>query len=102
MIDKLMFVQFIHPGGEHTPESGSVWNSGRHQRKFLLSDGSYLTKLETDPKQGKILFWGEWEPPAEVTATIAQPLHKGPLTIFSPWYYTPPGGTNTDPFVFGV
>ena len=41
------FVQFPHPGSEHTPRParlGTVmpWNTGDHRRKFLRAHGSCL------------------------------------------------------------
>ncbi len=41
MDDKLCFVQFIHPGGEHEPDDGlhKGWNKKVHKRKFLKRVG---------------------------------------------------------------
>ncbi len=77
MADKRLFVQFIHPGGEHTANAGRfrTWNVGPHKRKFLEIRGSYA-------KNGKALedmlyFWGEWEPESEIAKTVASPLPDG-------------------------
>ena len=73
-------VQFFHPGKEHGYDkkcsiNGSFykdWNvtvnrNGNpicHRRKFLLSEGSYIQNNKS--QEGKLLFWGEWEPPSRV------------------------------------
>ncbi|MDR0320968.1 MAG: hypothetical protein LBI28_05645 [Treponema sp.] len=66
-------VQFFHPGGEHgfdknRSKDGCLfkdWNNIKHQRKFLLNEGSYIKNEKKH--EGKLLFWGEWEPPSKVT-----------------------------------
>ncbi|MGO9166978.1 MAG: hypothetical protein ACLP56_08895, partial [Candidatus Sulfotelmatobacter sp.] len=64
MDDKLLFVQFPHPGGEHRPDGGSIkkWNRKphQHQRKFLKRAGRYISNGQI--VEGEMLFWGEWEP----------------------------------------
>jgi hypothetical protein len=102
--DKLCFVQFLHPGGEHVPEGSKVkpWNRGRHQRKFLKSSGRYLDRKEV--KDSEIVFWGEWEAESQVANQIEAPLPEGPHWVYEPYYVPPPsyrGLQNTDPFVFG-
>jgi len=44
MFERLCFVQFIHPGGEHEPDDGDLklWNCGAHRRKFMKARGRYL------------------------------------------------------------
>src|SRR5216684_1999705 len=103
MDDKLCFVQFIHPGGEHQPDDGlrKGWNRGNHRRKFLRQSGRYLagTRVET----GEMLYWGEWEPESEAQR-IDNPIDRGPRFIHVPYYVVPRsyrGLQNTDPFVFG-
>lgn len=104
MENKLCFVQFIHPGGEHRPDVGrfKAWNRSDHKRKFLESGGRFLRgdKLE----ESVIVFWGEWEPESEVVEEISRPLLHGPRYIYRPYYLMPDsyeGLQNTDPFVFG-
>jgi hypothetical protein len=59
--DKLCFVQFIHPAGEHEPDNGEhkEWKKGNHKRKFLKQGGTYIDKGRT--AKGEMAFWGEWE-----------------------------------------
>jgi len=119
MEDKLCFVQFMHPGGEHMPDTrghrnatmptgsgwmvGDVksWNAGDHKRTFMVNQGRYLA--DDDVHGGQIVFWGEWEPEAEVRQTNPWVNHL-PRHLFSP-YYVPlqpkEWRQNTDPFVFG-
>ena len=104
MDDRICFVQFLHPGGEHAPEVGSrkAWNTGKHRRKFLAIGGHYLER--NGPQNDEIVFWGEWEPESRVIADIVEPLPDGPRWVYQP-YYVPTaahrGLQNTDPFVFG-
>lgn len=104
MDDKLCFVQFLHPGGEHLPDTGrkKEWNTGDHRRKFLVSGGRYLQG--NHPHDDEIVFWGEWEPESRVIAEIEEPVPDGPRWVYQP-YYVPTaahrGLQNTDPFVFG-
>jgi hypothetical protein len=104
MDDKLLFVQFLHHGGEHKPDYClfKKWNKKDHQRKFLKRDGRYIAdgKLQ----EGEILFWGEWEPESIMERKIAAPILQGPHYIYQPFYVVPKsyeGLQNTDPFVFG-
>jgi hypothetical protein len=103
MDEKLCFVQFLHPGGEHGPDGGSIkgWNRKAHKRKFLVGPGRYIAgdKLLA----GEIEFWGEWEPESRVKA-IADPIPHGPHFVYEPYYVMPKSYAklqNTDPFVFG-
>ena len=106
MIDRLCFVQFIHPGGEHSPDDGRVkhWNRGPHKRKFLLSPGEYVDEGGARSRD-ELLFWGEWEAESEVIADFAgRQAFEGPRFLYEPFYSRPaPAGwrQNTDPFVFG-
>jgi hypothetical protein len=104
MDNRLCFIQFLHPGGEHDPEVGRMkaWNAGNHRRKFLKIPGRYLS--EKTPQDGEIVFWGEWEPESLVVAEMEDPLPDGPRWIHDPYYVTPASYRrlqNTDPFVFG-
>lgn len=104
MNEKLCFVQFLHPGGEHRPDDGVIksWNTKEHRRKFLVRPGKYVAGEKLI--EGQIEFWGEWEPESTVVETIADPIPRGPRFIYDPCYVLPnsyAGLQNTDPFVFG-
>jgi hypothetical protein len=101
MDDKLLFVQFPHPGGEHGEDLADwkCWNHDDHKRKFLRRAGKYAGCSKVQ----EILFWGEWEPESKVQR-IKNPLPCGPRSIHEPCYIVPGryrGLQNTDPFVFG-
>jgi hypothetical protein len=103
MDDKLCFVQFIHPGGEHEPDDGlqKRWNTNVHKRKFLKRAGRYVANEKVGG--GEMLFWGEWEPESDAQR-IVSPIPHGPRFIYEPYYVVPKsyhGLQNTDPFVFG-
>ncbi|MGD1156415.1 MAG: hypothetical protein ABSA41_11350 [Terriglobia bacterium] len=107
MDDKLLFVQFPHPGGEHRPDNGLIkaWNKNCHKRKFMKQTGKYLTDAkDKKAKKGDIVFWGEWEPESKAER-IDKPIKKhGPQYVYKPYYVVPEsyeGLQNTDPFVFG-
>jgi hypothetical protein len=102
--EKLCFVQFIHPGGEHGEDAPGIkyWNVGLHRRKFLRAAGAALDSSPT-PRPAELLFWGEWEPQSRVER-VAAPVPEGPRFVHSPFFRVPaPQGwrQNTDPFVFG-
>jgi hypothetical protein len=104
MVEKLCFVQFLHPGGEHRPDEGAIkwWNTKEHKRKFLVCPGQYVAGAK--PIDGQMEFWGEWEPESRVLETIADPTPSGPRFVYDPYYVLPDsyaGLQNTDPFVFG-
>jgi len=101
MDEKLLFVQFLHPGEEHGKDlpGWKCWNRGKHKRKFLKRSGKYVGC----PGMQEILFWGEWEPESKVQR-IEKPVPPGPCFIHEPCYVVPKsyrGLQNTDPFVFG-
>ncbi len=59
--NQLLFVQFLHPGEEHTPDKNNPhhinWNQDDHKRKFIKNPGTYLNgdrKINSD-----LVFWGE-------------------------------------------
>ena len=102
-------VQFIHPGGEHAPDNAvknyKSWNHREHKRKFLNSEGLFLTKGISSPRKGNLVFWGEWEPPTDVIGPLFKPnrlypswLHSRILPVIVPQNFG--GLQNTDPFVF--
>lgn len=63
MNNQTLFVQFLHPGAEHTPELKNdnfiSWNTEKHKRKFIKNPGQYLEN--NCPKNSDLVFWGEWE-----------------------------------------
>ena len=72
MEDKLCFVQFLHPGGEHEPDHGDCkhWNiEPKHRRKFLRVPGHYRSDSSEAGHSAEIAFWGEWEPESRVVET---------------------------------
>jgi hypothetical protein len=104
-VSKLCAVQFIHPGGEHTPSlpNGRAWNRGNHRRTFLRCPGAYLSD-DGEPVTDDLIFWGEWEPPVRIVTRNPNPDEGFPRFICEPVVELPPrfdGQQNTDPFVFG-
>ncbi|MDQ1730999.1 MAG: hypothetical protein QOK10_1158 [Pseudonocardiales bacterium] len=58
MHDKICFVQFLHPGGEHRPSGDFMpWNVDDHRRKFLVAPG--VAQGHQDHHQGDLVFWAE-------------------------------------------
>lgn len=103
-------VQFTHPGSEHSPDriggNYKSWNKGKHKRKFLLSFGEYVK--ESTLLNGKLIFWGEWEPPS-----LVKKLNYRPNLLYPKWLHIPclpkkipesdgyqSNFQNTDPYVF--
>ena len=105
--DRLCFVQFIHPGGEHEPDSpaGRSWNTGAHRRKFLRHPGRCLSAIDAPSASAPLVFWAEYEPPSALVKSFPSPLPDGPRFLFSPaptpFHPHDPPLMNTDPFVFG-
>jgi hypothetical protein len=65
-------VQFTHPGAEHASDSTDgghkSWNKGPHRRKFMRTIGDYVDGRNCLTHDVSLLFWGEWEPPSDVTS----------------------------------
>lgn len=103
MADTLAFVQFPHPGSEVAAKDDQLgWNRGDHARKFLLGTGTYLDGDEA--VEGKITFWGEWEPQSRVVRRYRPASRYGPSALHEPYWQVPTfrrGLQNTDPLVFG-
>ena len=105
------FVQFMHPGGEHGPDTGThkAWNVHDHKRKFLRLRGEACPTMDVSlpPLRLELAFWGEWEPESQ-TEELSGSVAGGPQWIHRP-YYAPPREfrrngdvlQNTDPFVYG-
>ena len=105
------FVQFMHPGGEHGPDTGThkAWNVHDHKRKFLRLRGEACptTDVGLPPLRLELAFWGEWEPESE-TEELSGSVAGGRNGSTGP-IYVPPREfrrdgrvlQNTDPFVYG-
>ena len=110
-------VQFFHPGPEHGCDFTNrdnlqikAWNEcgEKHRRKFMLHDGDYI---ENGTKySGKLLFWGEWEPPSIVEKLLQNNCgNEFPKNLHYPFLpnmkkikeHQKLGDQNTDPFIFG-
>ena len=105
--DRLCFVQFIHPGSEHEPDSkaGRSWNVEMHRRKFLQQPGRYVAALDAKPVAVDLVFWGEYEPPTRLVKAFTNSVLDAPKYLFAPapvpFHPNKPPLMNTDPFVFG-
>lgn len=106
MQDKLLFVQFMHPGCEHSPDQENSnhisWNTGDHKRKFLKNPGKYLEN--NCSKDSDLVFWGEWEPQSDIIQHFGENIQGYPKSLHQPYYsnsHNKKGLQNTDPFVFG-
>lgn len=103
MADRLMFVQFPHPGSEHRPIGSQMpWNRSNHARKFLKTGGQYL--MGSQIQSGSFTFWGEWEPQSRVIASFPDNKPGWPHYLHEPFWQLPADGgwrQNTDPLVFG-
>lgn len=104
MNEKLCFVQFMHPGGEHRPDEPGLkrWNRGDHRRKFLKHSGR-LIDASGETVDNDLVFWGEWEPDSR-TVPVEARFPEGPRFIHEPFLALPPPAgwrQNTDPYVFG-
>lgn len=110
--ERLLFIQFMHPGKEHRPdtERTKYWNTGDHKRKFVKNPGAFLTN-QNAREYDHICFWCEWEPQSEVLKEFPNPEKNYPRFIYS-LYWAPPSSygyidglrkkayQNTDPFIF--
>ena len=101
---KRCFVQFPHPGKEH---SSGDWNKThrKHRRRFMQVRGAWSEKDGTK-QTSKLWAWGEWEPESDLIREF-DTKHGGPYFPRFLWqpYYVPRndyrGLHNTDPFIFG-
>ena len=111
-LDNRRFVQFPHPGGEHSPDydDWKEWNptqkpNGRdnpHARKFLEIGGAWLESDEV--RAGEIWAWAEWEPESRVLRRFGSPKSGMPRFLWEPSLLPKQdsrGLHNTDPFIFG-
>ena len=107
MTDNRCFVQFPHPGGEHSAHSGRIWNTANrdHKRKFMQFQGEW-TDEDNNRHPGNLRAWGEWEPESKLVCKF-DPKNGGrhhPNYVWTPYWI--PRNTyrclhNTDPFIFG-
>lgn len=112
MADRLCFVQFPHPGGEHGPDAdgGALkrWerDTNDHARKFMVAPGAWRDDPDGPTHQGEVVFWGEWEAESTV-GTIVSRVAGEPRWLHRPFFEgvqaapTDAVRQNTDPFVFG-
>ena len=102
------FVQFPHPGGEHSPDRGDwkEWNrtSNPHGRKFLEIGGAWLESLDPGrANEGKLWAWGEWEPESRVLRRFAPSGNGLPRYLWEPILRPKEDCRelhNTDPLIF--
>jgi hypothetical protein len=107
--DRLCFVQFHHPVGDHVPDTKTekTWNRvpNGHRRKFMTKEAVYLTSLGGKPSEGDVVFWGEWEPASLVVKKYDSPKPGEPRYLYSPvldrFKEADPPYLNTDPFIYG-
>lgn len=98
-------VQFLHTAVEATPNNINdtiiPWNNHKdHRRKFIFSNGKYVT--ENEELSSNLTFWGEWEAQSKIDRLKNSKPHF-PKFLNCP-YLDPrvPNRThNTDPYVFG-
>ena len=104
MADKRCFVQFPHPGGEH---SSGGWNKTHrsHKRKFTQIRGDWIERDGTK-RSGDLWAWGEWEPESDLIRKLNAQHGEShhPRYLWKP-YWVPrtcyKDLHNTDPFIFG-
>jgi hypothetical protein len=108
----LLKIQLNHPGKEKPFKIGKgyqtngdniirEWNDeDTHYRKFIANDGDYLDSLESTPKIGNLIFWGEWE-----GNSLFEPINNGeksPNGIHKLFHsILIRGCENTDPYIYG-
>src|SRR5438128_1787056 len=91
MNDRRCFVQFIHPGGEHSPDHDDCkhWNLDEHKRKFLKALGRYRRQPTEPDHKGAIVFWGEWEAESRVVKRFQNNASGAPRFLYEPCYLKP-------------
>ncbi|MDE0705824.1 MAG: hypothetical protein OXH59_19100 [Rhodospirillaceae bacterium] len=105
MVEYRSFVQFPHPGREHTRNSGKAWNTicRSHMRKFMEMPAEWID-ADGKAQAGNLHAWGEWEPESELISSLDPPEDGFPRYLWRP-YWVPKdsyrGLHNTDPFIFG-
>ncbi len=106
MPSNVRFVQFPHPGREHSPDfpGGKRWSPTKlsHGRKFLSLEGSAVASGTR--RDGPLWAWAEWEPESGLIRDLDQPDGRFPRYLWNPYYRCKDNYAqlhNTDPFVFG-
>ena len=111
MVDRLRFIQFPHPHGEHNSRSGRKWhetetkggNKKPHRRKFMQFQGRWARQDSTTDCD-KLWAWGEWEPGSTRVRGLAAPDRWHPRHLWEPHDVRKPHYRclhGTDPFIFG-
>ena len=106
MNEQILFVQFLHPGGERIPKpkrgNHIPWSTEAPRRKFLKHPGQYIENNSI--KDSDLLFWGEWEAQSDIIQHFNPTDSSYPKYLCQPYYSIPQNPNNlqnTDPFVFG-
>jgi hypothetical protein len=95
----------MHPGGEHGEDAPGIknWNvDPKHRRKYIATTGR-LVDVNDSTREAELSFWGEWEPPSQVTRLHAT-TPDGPCFVhrpLAPQQLPVVRRQNTDPWVFG-
>ena len=119
MAHRRCFVQFPHPGREHSPARGAHaigWNErvrdgkeNRHKRKFMRLRGAWADEDGIRKGSGDLWAWGEWEAESDLVRKLDVPEDdsRGPYPryLWDPYYMIRKDGYgglhNTDPLIFG-
>ncbi len=104
--DNRYFVQFPHPGREHSPDFGDwkKWNRQGNGRKFVEIGGAWLESLGSRAQEGKLWAWAEWEAESRVLRCFEPSDADSPRYLWEPTWLPKPdywGMQNTDPSIFG-
>lgn len=118
--DRIMpyVVKLIHPNAEREVTEENIECEGKmkwavnkqcegHRRKFLSCEGQYMTSLDSNPINDKVMFWGEWEPPSSFKRIIYPNMGIAddlPCYVHTPQISHVPEVEpvlNTDPYVLG-
>lgn len=79
-----------------------LWNTEkRHYRKLLLNKGNCLKGLNSNPIEGDLLFWGEWEAPSVFRPFKKKSFSNGVHIPFLNDADNQDSFQNTDPYIFG-
>ncbi|WP_047446974.1 hypothetical protein [Alistipes sp. ZOR0009] len=86
-----MFIQFLHGGDEHKPETQDYisWNYLEHKRKFIKIQGEYISNYYNQPekKVAELNLWCEWEPQSVVIKEFECSQSKlFPKYLFNPYF----------------
>jgi len=88
--DRLCFVQFIHPGGEHQPDTSLLKNWNRGTTEGSTSPTVDLTWIPwRDLRRGLSLGSRESGEPESQTTPVKNPVEDGPHYICTPFHKSP-------------